>query len=703
MASPAVTGRNQNMLNRTIRIALLLGLVMSSLAQTQPTGLEIKWFKVGNLHSWFSSLGAELESRGPLGDQMEGLRWPAQYGRYDNQAAKSLWIGTTNFTDQTYNDAFFPHKVVVAGTRTSDPYRMLIPTEFKMIGKFDHPLVIVDGDPATDMDFDDKVDEFDPTIPADRIIVNSVNSSIGISMTRTLMAYSQEEHDNFFIYDYVFTNTGVIDADGTTIQQTLTDVVFHFQYRYAFGWVPFEENWYPSNNITWGRNSVNHTIWEDPDYGDPMRATYVWYGPHSQSVHGCESDWGLPHPTEGRALGHPAYTGVVVLHADVGPNDENNDPAQPFTTAHLGSDRDNLSFDQYLPSIMTTYYENMSQGHPDMSIWEEMQSSNITCGDMYGGDPGGYSPAQGFGPYTLAPGEDIHIVVAEAVAGIDYHKSTLIGNNWFNDSGPFEMPGGGTSTDRDAYKKAWVQTGEDSLLQAFRRARAAFENNYVIPEPPPPPGEFTVNSGGDRIILNWSADAEEDAKFSGYQVYRAEGGTDEFFDMIYECGPGTDNAQVVNEFQDVTARRGFDYFYYVVSVGTDGLVSSKFYTMTNSPAFLRRPAGTGFEELRIVPNPYHIKSRSFQFNAPDRLAFYGLPGFCNIKIYTERGDLIETIEHADGSGDELWNSTTASRQIVVSGLYIAHFEVTQDIKDSETGEYLYRKGDQTIRKFVVIR
>jgi hypothetical protein len=39
----------------------------------------------------------------------------------------------------------------------------------------------------------------------------------------------------------------------------------------------------------------------------------------------------------------------------------------------------------------------------------------------------------------------------------------------------------------------------------------------------------------------------------------------------------------------------------------------------------------------------------------------------------------------------------------VSGLYIAHFEVTRKITDEETGEVLYREGEQTIRKFVVIR
>ena len=120
-------------------------------------------------------------------------------------------------------------------------------------------------------------------------------------------------------------------------------------------------------------------------------------------------------------------------------------------------------------------------------------------------------------------------------------------------------------------------------------------------------------------------------------------------------------------------------------------MSSKFYTMTNKPAYLRRPAGAELKEIRVVPNPFHLKSRSIQFgvDAPDRIAFYGLPPECTIRIFTERGDLVDVIEHVDGSGDELWNSMTSSRQMIVSGLYIAHFETPT--------------GEAAIKKFTIVR
>jgi len=93
----------------------------------------------------------------------------------------------------------------------------------------------------------------------------------------------------------------------------------------------------------------------------------------------------------------------------------------------------------------------------------------------------------------------------------------------------------------------------------------------------------------------------------------------------------------------------------------------------------------------------------FGESGPDKIMFYNLPPFCTIKIFTERGDLINTIEHNDGSGDEAWDSLTKTRQVVSSGLYIAHFEVTQDYFDSHSQDKIFKKGDRAIKKFVVIR
>jgi len=232
------------------------------------------------------------------------------------------------------------------------------------------------------------------------------------------------------------------------------------------------------------------------------------------------------------------------------------------------------------------------------------------------------------------------------------------------------------------------------------------ESGQSLPQPPQPPSIFNVTSGGDRIIIDWTNEPESGPGFAGYNLYRLKfkpdttlfaynvnqgelDPLDESIATIWELAPGQ------NTYEDLTAERGFDYYYFLEAFdnGTNDdnvLNSSKFYTITNKAAALKRPPGESFEDIRVVPNPYHISARDQQYgvSAPDRLMFLNIPPVCTIRIFTERGDLVHTIEHTDGSGDEAWNSITSSRQIIVSGLYIAHFDMPD--------------GD-AIRKFTVVR
>ncbi|MEO8398625.1 MAG: hypothetical protein ABI550_02295, partial [Ignavibacteriaceae bacterium] len=185
----------------------------------------------------------------------------------------------------------------------------------------------------------------------------------------------------------------------------------------------------------------------------------------------------------------------------------------------------------------------------------------------------------------------------------------------------------------------------------------------------------------------------------GFEIYRATGKPDSTYHLIYTASTSE------KSFDDLTPVRGLSYYYYIVSVGSEAsnngngltppgkLRSSRYYTQTFNSAVLKRPAGTSMDQIRIVPNPYIISSSKelgFGELQANRLAFFNIPGKSTIKIYTEIGELIKTIEHTDGSGDEYWDSVTSSNQIIVSGIYIAVVE------NSDTGE-------RKILKFVVIR
>ncbi|MCK5146739.1 hypothetical protein KAR48_08275 [bacterium] len=687
-----------------ILTTLLCSLFFQGISMGQ--GKKFKWLRTGSLHQYIVNVGAEYEMgrTDQTSEQQDGLRWPAQFSYQDNLVGKSMWIGTTDFFDPGLNQ-IVPHKIVSVGTRSYDDINEIMPYDFRMIGRFPHPIVIVDDEEASDNNYSDIVDEYNPDMLADRLIINKMHSYIGLDITRTIMQFSQQNHDNYIIYEYILKNTGIIDRNGTVDTKTLYGVVLHLQNRYGVGHESFQRGWSPNGNINWGKNCTNHVIGQDPNAADfRMRAAYAWYGPHSQST---VDDWGAPDWLSGISLGGVQYVGMVTLHADQAPGNPVDDPYQPVTTGYIGSDTGPQDRDMFNPQLMTRKYQTMTAGHPEQTHFEALGGN---FADIWGSDAGGYSQGAGYGPYTLEPGDSIRIVIAEGVSGIHRALNYEIADKWFNDDSPFTLPNGSQSNDRDQYKRQWVQTGEDSLLQSFDRAIDNFDNDYDIPSPPPPPEQFIVQSKGNRIHLEWADNADAWTNFDGYRVYRAIGKPDTLYEEIFSC----DAANVVHEYNDTEASRGFKYYYYV-QTKDDGstnlvnpgkpLVSSKFFTMTNKEAFLLREPGKSLKEFTIIPNPFNVRARSLQFesSAPDQIALFGLPDVCTLKIFTERGDLVNTIYHTNGSGDELWNCQTSSGQLVVSGVYIIHLEVTEDTYDSVTGDLKYSKGDHTYRKLVIIR
>jgi hypothetical protein len=73
---------------------------------------------------------------------------------------------------------------------------------------------------------------------------------------------------------------------------------------------------------------------------------------------------------------------------------------------------------------------------------------------------------------------------------------------------------------------------------------------------------------------------------------------------------------------------------------------------------------------------------------------------CTIRIYTLAGELVQTIEHTDGDGDEPWGSRTLADyqvnrylQRVAPGIYIFHVE----------SHVPGHEGESKLGKFVIIK
>jgi hypothetical protein len=87
------------------------------------------------------------------------------------------------------------------------------------------------------------------------------------------------------------------------------------------------------------------------------------------------------------------------------------------------------------------------------------------------------------------------------------------------------------------------------------------------------------------------------------------------------------------------------------------------------------------EKPYVVPNPY-VGAASFEpqrfadtGRGERRIEFRGLPQFCTIRIYTVRGELVQTLEH-NGSNDGFvaWNLRSKDNLDIAPGLYIFHVD-----------------------------
>ena len=687
-------------------LALLLCLVLHTNVFAQQGFGEQRWLRIGTLQAFFSDQGSEAEAS-------HTLSWPAQYGiEQTHTRARAMWLGCENFYDPVAKTTY-SHKCIGVGPRLDPDHTNQLPEMgIKLVGKFDHPVVRVDGANATLNTLYDVLDEMDPDLPADRAVVVDNVSSLGLSIRKTVYGWSQQNHDDYFIEHYRFINNGIIDKDSTVYAQKLEGLYFALNDRASFCGVSIlgvmdqgdPRNWGSWSSL-WGLNCIMHTMGTDPKAADfEMRARYAYGGPTTDSPVGYDDDWGVPNVNKDGYMSGTHWLGSVALHVDTSPQDRTDDLYQPSTTQYIESDMrvTKLAMNQYDPTFMDLKYEHLSAGHPAVDhrdLVGDDYPSNVSRG------PGGESPFHSYGPFTMEIGDTLNIILAEGVGGLSQQKNVEVSSNWYQWYWGFSkpkliMPDGSETTDFTGYKKAWFFTCEDSMLKVLRTAVAHYQSGYTVPDPPPAPELFEVKSGGDRISLSWADNATSWPNFDGYEIYRSEGTVLDYttvYEKIWECS----GANVVHQFDDTTATRGFDYYYYIVTKD-DGstndlepgkpLVSSLFWTVTTVPATLQRQAGKSLEEVRVVPNPYDIRSRSLQFGDEsqyDRIAFYGLPGECTVKVFTERGDLIWKKEHIDGSGDELWDSLTSSRQIIVSGIYILVVETPE--------------GDSVYRKFVIIR
>lgn len=710
-------------LGRYLATAVCSFLFVAAVIAALPTenahaqGGQMKWLDVGDHAHAYSNTGS-IGLGGP------GNVWPYIKGTTGFVTGYhdgfELWIGAKNWTDEEGKK--WPYKIAYTSERNSNIGLSVFPQKFQAISKYPPRDVVVDlvEDYRTAPD-NEIVEKVNPDMKADRMILMEVNTNLGVKLTKRIYAFSQEYHDDYHVIEMVLTNTGNVDGDDQVElpEQTVEGLYLWWDRRWGQTWKTADV---VGREMRWGRENM-HDIVRDAD----MRANYTWAGRRNgftdwdpmgaPAIESTGASFPSGQDTTGRlhAIG---YATTFALHADKSASDRSEDINQPATMwYHDANAANGTGTDQANIAQMQEHYEEwFESGIADPFHAETIEPS----GDFAHQTPrqypnaAGVRTAQGYGPYTLAPGDSIRIVVGEGVSGLPYNAALEIGRkykrlwekgeeHWYDDIA-YDANGDGTIQEEERMdKNEWaVDAARDTLFKVIRRAMANYDSGFEIPQPPPPPTNFKVNSDVGGISMSWEYPYNNPA--GGFEVYRAKNFFQGTVENDYEYQLVGKLPEDARSFKDTTeVFRGVNYFYYLTAVGevnTDAtgntptgtpLKSSRYYTQTYAPATLLREPGDKLSNARIVPNPFHVGATSnLRYPGAERIGFLDIPGNSTIKIYTERGDLVKEIHHTDGTGDEFWNLQTDAQQMLVSGLYVAAIE------DHETGDTIFKK-------FIVVR
>lgn len=303
-------------------------------------------------------------------------------------------------------------------------------------------------------------------------------------------------------------------------------------------------------------------------------------------------------------------------------------------------------------------------------------------------------------------------------------------------AGPFEMQPG--EIDTLIVATVFGQSKED-LLKNVDEAIKLYNLGFNVPKPPPTPN-VTAEVKDRKVILRWGRESEEHPLFEGYRIYRSDDNGATWSHQYATDANGTpvtpipiDQFDLANEFSGVSPDNPF--FYLGSNTGLESILSvsatnDTIYAWTdnsvvnnytyrywvsayshgdslnepletpsaNNPAIegdntvevipSLQVAAALSELVRVVPNPYKVSANWESDIGKHQIAFTGLTATCTIRIYNVAGELVQTLEHQDGTSYAFWNLHNMQDQEVAPGLYFFHIDA------GEAGE--------KIGKFVVI-
>lgn len=507
-----------------------------------------------------------------------------------------------------------------------------------------------------------------------------IEHSLPVRVTRRAHQWSGSQTDeNYIIYDYVIKNISEEIKANVSPERFVADTLYEAYILINYGLHCNSRSWsvlFPS--LTDGARNTwfNYDFMRNMVFG---RAADYPETPEKNEELGYASSMGIVENGEpsGEYLA-PGYVGFRLLYASAN-NDgfesrivqqgwsaasNSIDLSGPFT--NVGSQeaqfdvlRDIRLAANYVDSWADTLYMRKSR------MWSLMK----------------------LGPFDLAPGDSVRFVVAEIVDGVDYDIAV----------NPKEYSG---NTINQESRKIFYSSAD--------RAKLTFDNDFNHPDPPAAP-EFEIDyfREGNTVanVISFGTDKEgfpdpDDNvdDLAGYILYRSSYLPVGPWEMLDTIPRGDmqylEGNQYVYIDSAVSIGQGYYYALTAYDNGRDSwgvnptqifpetfsnrvppMESSIFANRTQTPFVATLQPATDLEEILVVPNPFIIGEGFSQPGEQDKIQFVNIPNPCTIRIYTVRGDLVKTIEVAEGDGAIVsWDQVTDFGQFVESGVYIFHVE-----------------------------
>ncbi len=574
--------------------------------------------------------------------------------------------------------------------------------------------------------------DFNPLLPEEMNYVEFATAT-GITVKQRSMSWSFPGYDDFIIYDYVFKNTGdmAIPAIKQILhhEQTLNEVwiVFHsgiqvstkgvinFHYEPgtftesavpagAFGWHPKNgyTDYYVLKNYTPGANTPDGKglLYYSRDFNggrNPVPWDSYKQKTNWRDLLKKKPEW-LPE------LQDPAAFGFTFLYRTPPKGAISNDPfdADP-THFNIYSDEGqkfqnkNVDFEGFGLNVFSK-----------KQIYEFAQDDNLAPNN--GRNYNWYTSS--FGPYTLAPGDSVRIIIAEIAGELDL-KEIIKGDpdHWLKSYDEAGWETDSTSAD--------MNKNYEALRNAIKWGLGANVNGINlaadVPDSPPSPNVLgaSISKGSDTAIvaIQWDKSAEDaqitdgsgeiffngSSDLSGYRIYRSidKRGAWDLVDDIPRANFSdywnTDKQQY--EYLDKNLQFGNEFYYYVQAyysnpkewTSANGTVVPNLPELVSAdynrtPLISARPGPVSLNngwDVFVAPNPFIQGDATHSFGDPNpmKIEFRNLPKKAIINIYSISGDLIKTLRHGPDSNGNLygsidWDQRSDSGLLVAPGMYI---------------------------------